>query len=481
MEDVPKKRVALVVPAWNEAGCIGAVLSEVPPEAVDCVFVVCGSSTDATAEIAAANGARAITDVGPGYGRACLAGARAAAEAGAEIIVFLDGDYSDPPGEIPRIVAPLLDSSAEVVLGWRTLLHSPDALPQHARLGNRLVLAALHLLVGRDLHDLPSFKAIQLGALERLEMEEMTYGWTTELVVKAIRARLRIVELPVEYRPRKAGKSKVSGTFRGTLGAAWKLCSCAFKYSAWSPSRSADNGTRGNVVYVIAKAPAVGASKTRLCPPLEPRQAALLAEAFLRDTLATVRQAGCVARVMCRAGDDRSALERLLEGTAKVWTQDDVGLGDALRTAFREGLAEGFDAVAVLGADSPTLPASAIEEAFAALRDGADVAIGPSEDGGYYLLAARALHVHLFADLPWSTDVVARLTLERCQQAGLRTHVLPSWYDVDDATTLARLRGELASTPDEVAVWTSKALGARRTDDRPTVRAGRSMPTGTVP
>jgi glycosyltransferase involved in cell wall biosynthesis len=227
--------VGLVIPAWNEAGSISGVLSEVPPGAVDLVFVVCRGGEDTTATIARAHGARTLWQLTPGYGAACWQGAHAAAAVGARTIVFLDGDYSDPPADLPRILAPLLAGTADLVLGYRKLDTYPHVLPLHARFGNRLVLGILHILLGRRLRDLPSFKAIRWDCLERLEMSEMTYGWTTELIVKAVRARLRILEVPVRYRPRLAGKSKISGTVRGTLGAGWKLCSCAVRYARWTP------------------------------------------------------------------------------------------------------------------------------------------------------------------------------------------------------------------------------------------------------
>jgi glycosyltransferase involved in cell wall biosynthesis len=231
--------VALVVPAWNEAASIGAVLSEVPPGSVDCVFVAAGDSTDGTAEIARRYGAAVVGQERPGYGAACLAGARAAAAAGASIVVFLDGDYSDPPAALPQVLAPVLAGAADLALGCRDLTAHPSALLAHARLGNRLVLAALRLLVGRRLRDLPSCKAIRVEALEQLEMREMTYGWTVELVTKALRVPLRVVEVPVPYRPRLGGRSKVSGTVRGTLGAAWALYACALRYAAWTPRHGA--------------------------------------------------------------------------------------------------------------------------------------------------------------------------------------------------------------------------------------------------
>jgi rSAM/selenodomain-associated transferase 1 len=215
---------------------------------------------------------------------------------------------------------------------------------------------------------------------------------------------------------------------------------------------------RRTVVYVMAKAPRAGAAKTRLCPPLCPAQAARLAEAFLVDTVAIVQRAGCEVRVMCRNGAERRALESVLGASTPVCVQEGKGLGDALESAFRQGLADDGTAVAVLGADSPTLPPPLVREAFVALGRGADVALGPSEDGGYYLLAARALHQSLFHDMPWSTCAVGALTLARCREAGLSAHVLPTWYDVDDRASLARLQAELSGGAPSLAPRTRSAL-----------------------
>jgi glycosyltransferase involved in cell wall biosynthesis len=227
--------VALIVPARNEAGSIGAVLAEVPPEAVGQVFVVSGDSTDGTAEIAEACGATALTQDRPGYGAACAAGVRAALAVQAEYLVFLDGDHADPPADVPRVLAPLLSDQADLVLGVRSFARHPGALPVHARLGNRCVLALLSCLLGRGIRDLPSFKAIRADRLVQLEMQEMTYGWTLEMIAKAVRGGLRIAEVEVDYRPRLAGRSKVSGTIRGTLGAGWTLARCAARYARWQP------------------------------------------------------------------------------------------------------------------------------------------------------------------------------------------------------------------------------------------------------
>jgi len=216
---------------------------------------------------------------------------------------------------------------------------------------------------------------------------------------------------------------------------------------------------RSETVYVMAKAPRAGAAKTRLCPPLYPVQAARLAEALLLDAVAVVQRAGCQVRIMCRSTSEQLALEELLGATTSVSVQAGKGLGDALESAFRQGLTDGGAAVAVLGADSPTLAPAVVREAFVALRRGADVALGPSEDGGYYLLAARALHPALFYDMPWSTSAVGALTLARCQDAGLSTYLLPTWYDVDDGASLARLQMELRTGAPSLSPRTRAALG----------------------
>ena len=212
------------------------------------------------------------------------------------------------------------------------------------------------------------------------------------------------------------------------------------------------------MAYVVAKAPRPGVTKTRLCPPLSPDQAAQLASAFLLDTVATVNLAGVSARIVCREASEQRPLGRLVGLLVPVSVQSGNGLGDALEGAFREGLADGASAVAVLGADSPTLPGLLLGEAFAALAHGFDVVLGPAEDGGYYLLAARAVHPWLFRDMGWSTDRVASETLRRCRTLGLRTHILPAWYDVDDAASLDILRSDLLRLPTGTAAHTRAVL-----------------------
>jgi hypothetical protein len=186
--------------------------------------------------VAEQHGARVLVQHQRGYGAACWTGARYALEQGADVVAFIDGDYSDAPADLPRVLAPLATGSADLVLGCRDLRRAPGALPMHARLGNLLVRGLVALLTGRRYADLPSCKAITAGRLRRLQMQEMTYGWTVEMLVKSARLGLRIDQVWITYRARLGGQSKVAGSLRGSVGAATKLVSCAFAYARWSGS-----------------------------------------------------------------------------------------------------------------------------------------------------------------------------------------------------------------------------------------------------
>jgi glycosyltransferase involved in cell wall biosynthesis len=220
--------VTLVIPAWNEAESIGAVLDEVPPATVDEILVVVGTGDDPTGHVARARGARVVVQDARGYGAACWAGARAAIARDAQVVAFLDGDYADPPAALPRLLVPIAAGRADLVLGCRDLHRFPTALPPHARLGNRLVLLVLRVLLRMRFSDLPSFKVIRTDALRRLELREMTYAWTVEMLIKAARLGLRIEEVRVEYRPRLGGCSKVGGSLPGSLAAGWALLACVW-------------------------------------------------------------------------------------------------------------------------------------------------------------------------------------------------------------------------------------------------------------
>ncbi len=226
-------RAAVIIPALNEAGNIGRLIHEIPQATnlLD-IIVVDNGSTDATAAEAIAAGARVVSEPCRGYGFACMAGVRAATRV--DVLVFLDGDGSFDPAEIPRLLEPIADDSADLVLGSRMKGGiEPGAMPPHQRFGNRLVSSVMRALYRLDVSDLGPYRGIRLDLLRSLHMTEMTFGWPTEMMVKAARRRARIVEVPVTYRKRWSGKSKVSGTLRGTVLATYYSIGTTLRYARY--------------------------------------------------------------------------------------------------------------------------------------------------------------------------------------------------------------------------------------------------------
>jgi glycosyltransferase involved in cell wall biosynthesis len=221
-------RVSIIIPTHNEASAIARVLADIPADAVDEVIVVDGNSTDGTPEIAAKMGARVLRESRRGYGRACLTGLASASAP--DIVVFLDGDYSDRPAELPLLLAPIIEGRADITLGSRLAgPRIPGALPWHAALGNRLAARLIGMLYGVKITDLGPFRAARAEVLRSLALEETTYGWAVEMILKGAIEGLRIVEVPVSYYPR-IGQSKISGTVKGTVGAAWFILSRIMRY-----------------------------------------------------------------------------------------------------------------------------------------------------------------------------------------------------------------------------------------------------------
>lgn len=225
--------INVIIPAYNEEGSIAKVVQDIPKDIVDEVIVVNNNSTDTTAAMAAKAGATVLHEPRPGYGNACLKGiAYAAAKPGAtrpDIIVFLDGDYSDYPEELTKVVQPILDGSAEMVIGSRALgeREAGAMMPQQI-FGNWLATTLLRWLYGARFTDLGPFRAIKLQTLLNLGMRDRTYGWTVEMQAKAAKNKIRYTEVPVTYR-RRIGYSKVSGTVKGTVMAGYKIIFTIFK------------------------------------------------------------------------------------------------------------------------------------------------------------------------------------------------------------------------------------------------------------
>jgi glycosyltransferase involved in cell wall biosynthesis len=207
-------------------------VGDLPADLVDEVIVIDNASTDETADNASAAGATVVRETRKGYGFACLAGIEAARSRRPDVIVFLDGDYSDHPDELPLLLAPIRNGEADLVIGSRMTGHrEPGAMLPQALAGNRLACALMRLIWGARFTDLGPFRAIRFEALEALEMQDETYGWTIEMQIKAVRAGLRCTEVPVSYR-RRIGVSKITGTVSGTLKASWKILWTIARYAA---------------------------------------------------------------------------------------------------------------------------------------------------------------------------------------------------------------------------------------------------------
>ncbi len=229
-------RIAVLIPALNEEATLPTVLADLPTEVIDEVVVIDNGSSDHTVQVAHASGATVLSEPRRGYGSACLAGIEYLRAKRPDIVVFLDADYSDHPDELPTIVRPIVAGGCDLVIGSRTKGKAePGALLLQARFGNALATLLIRLLYGFSYSDLGPFRAIRFSSLLELGMIDRTYGWTVEMQIKAIRQKLRIAEVPVRYRKRAGGESKVSGTIKGTVLAGCKILWTVFRY-AWKPA-----------------------------------------------------------------------------------------------------------------------------------------------------------------------------------------------------------------------------------------------------
>lgn len=218
--------VDVLIPALNEEESLPLVLAAIPRHVVRNVYVIDNGSTDATARVAVQGGAHLLSEARRGYGAACLRGLRelTALARPPDVVVFLDGDYSDEPAELPWLLEPIRAGSADMVIGSRALGQAePGSLALQQRVGNRVAVSMIRAIYGQRYTDLGPFRAVRLPALVALGMTDPGYGWTVEMQVKAARAGLRVAEVPVSYRRRVGGRSKISKTIKGTVGASYKI------------------------------------------------------------------------------------------------------------------------------------------------------------------------------------------------------------------------------------------------------------------
>lgn len=227
-----KPIIDVIIPAYNEEQSIGLVLNEIPKDWVRNVVVANNNSSDRTGEVAEQHGAKVVFQPQPGYGNACLKAMEfiAQQETKPDIIVFLDGDHSDYPEQLPEVVKPIVDGKADMVIGSRALGKSKSgSLTPQQIFGNWLATRLLRLFYGVKFTDLGPFRAIRYESLLQLNMVDRNYGWTVEMQIKAAKQKLRSLEVPVDYRVR-IGESKVSGTVKGTIGAGYKIILTLFRY-----------------------------------------------------------------------------------------------------------------------------------------------------------------------------------------------------------------------------------------------------------
>ncbi len=225
-----KPVVTVIIPAFNEEQSIGKVVNDIPRDIVEYVIVVNNNSNDSTVKVASEAGAIVLDEPRRGYGWACLKGIERSKQLNTDIIVFLDGDYSDYPQEIPDVIAPILTQKMDMVIGSRVLgKREKGSLTPQQIFGNWLATKLIRLFYRAKFTDLGPFRAIKSEQLEKLKMSDKTYGWTIEMQIKAAKQKMNFCEVPVNYKKR-IGVSKVSGTVKGTVLAGIKIIFAVFKY-----------------------------------------------------------------------------------------------------------------------------------------------------------------------------------------------------------------------------------------------------------
>lgn len=430
-----KASVAVIIPALNEEKAIAKVLAAIPAW-VDGVIVVDNGSTDQTAAIAQRLGAQVVWQPLRGYGAACLAGI--AAVSNADILVFLDGDFSDHPEQMDRLVGPIARGDADLVIGSRVQgCRQRGALTLQQRCGNALACLLIRTLWGHRYTDLGPFRAVRSAALGCLRMDDQTYGWTIQMQIRAIRAGLRVLDAPVDYRQR-IGRSKISGTMRGVIGASIKILSTVVRERLHSPKAS-DFRVRTEHVIVFTRFPEPGLTKTRLIPALGPEGAADLQRLMTVQALQAadhLRSARDVSTEVRFAGGDASRMAAQFGNQHTYLPQRRGNLGTRMYHAFREAFARGSERAVVVGTDCPELDADILSAAFDALRTH-DCVIGPARDGGYYLMGLQRPCRQIFEGIDWGSANVFEQTQRQAAAAGLTVYRLSMHADVDEPRDLA--------------------------------------------
>lgn len=467
---MPDENVAIVIPALDEEAALRQLLPEIPQDFARWVIVADNGSTDATAAVARAAGAIVANEPKRGYGRNCLKGFQMACELGADIVVFMDGDGSDDPVDLPSMLAPVREGHADMVIGSRVSNRTERGaiLPQ-ARLGNWLVSRLLRFFYGVRLSDIGSFRVIRCSALEALHMQEMTFGWPVEMVVKAAKAHYRMKELPIHYRRRSHGRSKVAGTVVGSIKAAYYMLRTTLRYigSAGEEALKKPNNPKkrsDTALVVIARYPEAGKTKTRLARSLGDQATAQLYSTFLTDIAQRFSgQEYDLLWTYTPADVDYDTFIATLApefaSSMTCFPQQGADLGERLLHAFAWTQKQGYSHAILIGSDSPHISRDAIASARSALNE-ADVVLGPADDGGYYLIGMHQSH-DIFSGIPMSTSAVMQMTVEKAECQGLTVQCITPLFDVDELPDLLRL-ARLLETDSQLAPATADLLASTR-------------------
>jgi rSAM/selenodomain-associated transferase 2/rSAM/selenodomain-associated transferase 1 len=437
--------VAVIIPALNEEQAIGKVISEIPPW-IDDLIVVDNGSTDRTAEIARAHRSRVVSELQRGYGAACLRGI--AALNAPDVVVFLDGDFSDRPHEMALLVDPITNGEADMVIGSRVLgQREAGALTPQALFGNWLACILIRLFWKVRYTDLGPFRAIRYATLKRLGMCDRDYGWPVEMQIKAARLGVRIKEVPVSYR-RRVGKSKISRTVKGVLHAGAKILFTIF-LSLIDTLRQKRGEKIKDRLIIFTRYPEPEKTKTRLIPVLGSEGAAELHRQMAEHTLKRARELERCRLVSFEVrydGGSRSLMEQWLGAEISFSHQGKGDLGARMARAFHEAFQAGMNRVVIAGTDCPGLTTDLMQKAFEALRQ-TDVVIGPANDGGYYLIGLRKAISQLFLDMPWGTEDLLERTIRVAKDLGLSVLLLEPLDDIDRPEDISVWEGVRCSSP----------------------------------